>query len=318
MENTAVQRDIVNLAAVNLRAVWGDKAQNLRRILDYTVAAARRGADIITFPELALTGYEDQPDTPLSEKMHHRLAESAGGPSIAAVADCCRQLGVYVVFGLPERDPATGAVYNAAAVCGPDGPLGVYRKMHPAGDESLWCQKGEQPLLFSTPWGPVGVGICYDSYSFPELLRYYAASGARLYLNPTAMPENHRRKSRSFYRDTLYAAVHQNDIFLVSANLVSEDVIDPGYRWRLPAGPGIPQPATFLGGSLVIGPGFGRRVHLYAGSPRHCEAELVLTTVDLSLANRTIYSQNPYTGTPDFRPERYQQLYGELARRQGR
>ena len=69
MKNTAVQRDIVNLAAVNLRAVWGDKAQNLRRILDYTVAAARRGADIITFPELALTGYEDQPNTPLGEKI---------------------------------------------------------------------------------------------------------------------------------------------------------------------------------------------------------------------------------------------------------
>lgn len=40
--------------------------------------------------------------------------------------------------------------------------------------------------MFETPWGPVGIEICYDSYQFPELMRYYVSKGMRLYLNPTA------------------------------------------------------------------------------------------------------------------------------------
>ena len=44
-----------------------------------------------------------------------------------------------------------------------------YQKMHPFETESVWCEKGETPFMFDTPWGPVGISICFDTYQFPEL-----------------------------------------------------------------------------------------------------------------------------------------------------
>ena len=57
-----------------------------------------------------------------------------------------------------------GTVYNAAVACGPDGVLGRYRKMHLPADEPTWAGRGDEPFMFGTPWGPVGVSICYDTF----------------------------------------------------------------------------------------------------------------------------------------------------------
>lgn len=51
-------QDIMKIAVVNFESVWGDVQKNLERMKGYIVSAARRGADMIVFPELALTGYE--------------------------------------------------------------------------------------------------------------------------------------------------------------------------------------------------------------------------------------------------------------------
>ena len=51
-------KNIMNLALVNYQTVWGDKKANLERISDYCEEAGKRGADMIVFPETALTGYE--------------------------------------------------------------------------------------------------------------------------------------------------------------------------------------------------------------------------------------------------------------------
>lgn len=127
-------KDIIKVSTVAFNAKWGDKESNLNRILGYIEAGAAAGSNLIVFPEMGLTGYDDEEEKPKSEKMQTELAELVPGPSSSAVAEKTKELGVYVAFGLPERDPDDPAViYNAACVCGPDGVIGTYRKIRAIG-----------------------------------------------------------------------------------------------------------------------------------------------------------------------------------------
>jgi predicted amidohydrolase len=284
--------DVVTIACVNFNTEWGNKEQNLARIEGYITAAAKRGANIILFPELALTGYDNGP----GNKMHKENAETIPGPSTNAVAELTRTYGVYVIFGMPEKsqgDPE--AFYNSAAVIGPEGVIGSYAKLMPFGNEMRWCKKGEKPFAFSTPWGLVGVGICYDTYMFPELPRYYAALGARLYVHITALGPFTGWKP--YYINQMKARAIENMMFMASSNIVGKE------RW-----------SEFPGASFVLGPAEeAHEVAFYAGPASEMKEEIILATVNLSAADRMrenypLFKKNPVSGTPDWRLELYKEM----------
>lgn len=85
---------------------------------------------MLVFPETALTGYDvEAPEVAREERMHRRLAEPVPGPSTEAIARLAKKYGMYVIFGMAERnaeDPEK--VYNAAAVIGPEGIIGTSAK----------------------------------------------------------------------------------------------------------------------------------------------------------------------------------------------
>ena len=294
MKGGAAMRQVLNLSVVTFQADWGDKESNLARIADYINCAARQGSNMVVFPEMSLTGYDDQPEKPSAETMQAQLAEPVPGPAAQKVAELAWKNQLYVLFGMPERVGAK--VYNTLAVCTPEGKSIAYRKLHLALSEPHWAEPGVAPLLFATPWGPVGCLICFDAYSFPELMRYYAAKGCRLCVNATAFA-----KSRNAHRarTTIEAAVLQNDIFIASANLG-----------------GLDHETDFLGGSSIAGPSqkYGE-VHYYAGQPFDApgafENGLYTAAIDLSRASRRIY-QRGRDRPADFRPGLYAKLYGEL------
>lgn len=295
----AVMKDILNVAVVNFKAATGNKESNLQRILGFTEAAAKRGADLILFPEMCLMGYDyfTNPDISMEDKK--AAAETKEGPSCAAIAELTKKLGVYMVFGAAEKDG--DVLYNSAYAIGPDGVIGTYRKFHPFDTENLWCAKGDQPFMFDTPWGPISVGICYDTYQFPELMRYYVSKGSRLYLNPTAVieeipKEGSREAFIRYYAPELEYGVLCNTIFIASANLTGFDDTD-----------------YFGGGSCVIGPKinpfFETDVTYYAGNKDNVQEGVYLATIDLSLATRRLCQNNEIAGEPDFRPQVYRKFY---------
>ena len=291
-------KDVLTVSVVTLNAAWGEKEKNLNRIKGYIECAAKRGSDLIVFPEMALTSYDDIAETPKEEKMQLRLAETIPGPATDEIAELTRKYGVYVFMGMPERDPDDPAtVYNAMAIFSPEGLKGSYRKIHLPPPEPNWATRGGKPFLLDTPWGPVGVSICYDSYCFPEMLRYYAAKGARLVINSTALAKCH---GRCLGRASLEPNAFINGVFIASANLGGQDVSN--YFW---------------GGSSIIGP--SRKTwepHYYAGMPFDAEGAdeeaMYTATIDLALADRALFQYNPAVGSPDFRPEKYVEMYSEL------
>ncbi|MGD8400794.1 MAG: carbon-nitrogen hydrolase family protein [Bacillota bacterium] len=291
-------KDVLTVSVVTFNAEWGEKEKNLNRIRGYIECAAKRGSDMIVFPEMVLTSYDDIAATPKPQKMQTRLAEEIPGPTTAEIAALTQKLGIYAFMGMPEKDKDhSDTIYNALAVFSPEGLVGSYRKMHLPSPEPSWATRGDKPLLVATPWGPVGVAICYDSYCFPEMLRYYVAKGARLVINSTALAHCH---GRALGRASLEPNAFINGVFIASANLGGRDV--DNYFW---------------GGSSILGP--SRKTwepHYYAGmafdAPGADEEAMYTATIDLALATRALAQFNPAVGSPDFRPEKYIAMYSEL------
>ncbi|MBR0597222.1 carbon-nitrogen hydrolase family protein [Sinanaerobacter chloroacetimidivorans] len=294
------KKDIITVAVVNFKAATGDKEQNLARMKGFSVAAAKRGADLVLFPEMCLMGYDYFINEEI--KMEEKIAatETLQGPSCTALSEIAKEYGIYIVFGAAEKKEGSDILYNSAYAVGPDGFKGAYQKMHPFETESIWCEKGENPFMIDTEWGPISVGICFDTYQFPELMRYYVSKGSRLYLNPTAVIEEipkecSRQAFINYYAPTLEYGVLCNTIFIASANLTGFD--DTNY---------------FGGGSAVIGPKinpfFETDVTYYAGDKDNVQEGIYLSTIDLSLATRPLFVKSKYTGTPDYRPELYKKF----------
>lgn len=286
------ERSVITIAAVNFHSMWGQKEYNLERILGYIEAAAKRGANLIVFPEMALTGYDDESSKPQYEQMQYRDAETYDGPSIKRVAELTKRYGVYAVVGYPEKDSLEDRrVFNAAFVTGPEGFVGSYRKIHVCVYEVLWAKKGREPLCFDTPWGKIGVSICGDTYNYHELTRYYASVGARMVVNPTAVLATDVWDYASYYVTGLESAVIENGIYMISSNFTGPELVSDGG-----------------GCSNIIGPALHKQKHWYAGKMGNFEENIYMETVDLSIANRAIFKVNPLNGDPDYRPDIYRRL----------
>ena len=95
----------MRLALCQMNATVGDIAANLARIRSGREAAREQGAELVLFPELALTGYPPE-DLLMRE---HFLADAA-----AALRELAAEThGIVAIIGFPER---AEDVYNAAAV----------------------------------------------------------------------------------------------------------------------------------------------------------------------------------------------------------
>ena len=291
----------IRIGVVNFETVWGDKEANMEKIVSYIEESAEKGVQFLALPETAICGYMNEAGVDRSEKMHTRLAETIPGPSSEKLSGYAKKYNMFIVAGLAEKDENDPSIiYNSAAIMYPDGRIERYRKMHLPGDENDWAVRGKDPCIIDTPWGPVGLLICYDTYCFPELTRYYRSMGARLCVNITACPDVPWLAPSAEVLIPAYAFL--NGMFIATSDLCHTE-----------------KGCKFIGGSSIIGPdpemGPPR---VYAGRMFNSEGSdepgLIVGDIDLTIADNAlplpIFRDNPWYGEErDWRGDIYADLY---------
>ncbi len=171
----------MRLALCQLNATVGDISGNAERIGAGMHAAAEQGAELVLFPELALTGYPPE-DLLLKE---HFLADAA-----AALAGLASQAhGIIAVVGFPER---AEDVFNSAAVLADGAVHAVYRKVYLPNygvfDEQRYFQAGPAGAVIDVGAERVGLTVCEDMWEPGPPASDEAHAGATLILNISASP----------------------------------------------------------------------------------------------------------------------------------
>jgi predicted amidohydrolase len=166
------------IACGQFRAAPGDPAANLAVMRGQAREAAGRGASLVVFPELALSGY-------LAVVELRRLAVDLAAPEIAEARAAAREAAVAIAFGFAER-AADGRLHDSMCCIDRTGTIrSIYRKVHLFGSEGQWAAAGEGFECFDAGGIPAGMWICYDT-RFPEAARVLALEGATLCLAATA------------------------------------------------------------------------------------------------------------------------------------
>jgi predicted amidohydrolase len=195
-----------------------DKADNIARGLRAFEAAARAGAELVCFAELAFEPFYPQRR---AEGAVTALAETVPGPITEAFAAKARELGVVVVLNLFERDD--GRTFDCSPVVDADGSLLGRTRMIHITDYACFHEQGYYTPgdlgapVYRTRAGRIGVAICYDRH-YPEYMRALAVGGADLVVVPQAgsvgeWPEG-------LYEAEMRVAAFQNGYFVALCNRV--------------------------------------------------------------------------------------------------
>ena len=168
----------VRVAALQCPSRIGETASNVSNLVSLAREAAAGGARILVTPECALQGYMFAPtqitwSTNASSKKWHvsRVAETIPGPATTNFSKLAAKLGVYFCLGMIER--ADGKFYNSQVLFDPDGAIVAHHRKQerwPPGD-GAWCSKGDLPVqVVDSPYGRLGLMICYDFQTMPKAL----------------------------------------------------------------------------------------------------------------------------------------------------
>ena len=167
-----------------------DGVAGFARRLDAAVAEARaEDAELLLLPEYAAMEATRQPSPDITAE----LAEACDQADalLDAMRGCAARHGVWLAPGsLPMR--RADAVLNRAPLIAPDGRLGFQDKhlMTRFEAEQWGVVGGEFPGVFETPWGRIGLAVCFDA-EFPTLVHAQVEAGAWLVLVPACTDTPH-------------------------------------------------------------------------------------------------------------------------------
>jgi predicted amidohydrolase len=279
------------IAAVQMNALKDDLEHNLEVHRKFAAQAAADGCRIVMFPEISATAHYGD-----SEVL--KFAEEAGdGKVYRSMREASKRHGIIIAYGFAEK--AHGTYYNAYALVGPDGTLGLQRKVVASGDEYYAFRMGRSLDVFDLGFCRIGTLVCYDR-SFSEHWRIMALRGAEVILQPSAgrrggkemdVPKEAQLKRLAEKLDEMpgelgtYAA--ENGLFVAHCNQI-------GFNGH----------STHNGGACIIGP----QGDLKTKSPLTTDDVMVSFDLDAGEVDEARKRKN-YT-LKNRRPE----LYGDIAK----
>ena len=206
-------------AAIQFFAESMNVERNLDRAYELMTECHRASkARLIVLPESFTTGFTPKGN---SEELWDVVDKIPGRLTDRGIA-WAREFNAYIVFPTYERGAKRGVIYNSAALLGPEGLLGVYRKTHPFPTERKdlggWTTPGNKTCCVETPIGKIGMVICYDG-DFPELARVTALKGAEIICRPSAF-----MRTYDHWELTNRARAYDNHVYWIATNGVGPDV----------------------------------------------------------------------------------------------
>lgn len=196
------------IALAQIELELGRPNQNLEAARDALRRAADGGADIMLLPELWASGYDlenaSQYASPLGDGWFKKMGELAQEAGIALGGSLIEVEGdkYFNTFVLLDK---TGT------------QLGYYRKSHLFDliEEKKYFQAGNQLAVINSPWGRLGLALCYD-LRFPELFRAYALQGVETILLVAEWPQ----RRIAHWDALLLARAIENQCFIAAVNKV--------------------------------------------------------------------------------------------------
>jgi len=262
----------VRIALGQFGAALGEVEANLAHMRRLFADATQRGADLVCFPELCLSGYlltaDDYSDSLLDEV---ETAEKV-------LAEDARRAAVSLIYGAPVR--GSGGLVNAVVLRDAGGVRVLYAKTHMDELERRVFVRGDEFVIA----GDLGLACCYD-LAFPEMTRSLTLRGALVLVAPMAW-----EVERGFVMQSVVEArAVENVAYLVCINQA-----------------GSVGPFRFRGSSCVVDP-LGRTV-VELGNDEGLE----LVDLDLEwvarLRDRT--DEQTYPLLDDRRPDLYEGIAG--------
>jgi len=266
------------VAAIQYEPVFGEKEQNVSRLLHMVEEAAQHEARLIVLPEMATTGYCWESRAEVAPHV-----EPIPGPTSERFQQLATRYGCYIAVSLAEVDPTTNVYYNSMALLGPDGLVGTYRKIHSYISEPRWARDGDLGMpVWETPLGRLTGLICMD-VDYCEAARIPALHHADILLLPTNWLDE-KCPSR-----TWMARAFENGVYLIAAD-----------RY------GIERGIQFSGGSCIINPDGSLQAFLDSGEG------IVYGEVDLSKCADKRWGANDEAPIGDRFADRHPEEYTTL------
>ncbi len=246
----------MRLALCQINATVGDLAGNAQRIRAGIETAKQAGAELVLFPELALTGYPPE-DLLLRE---HFLTDT--GAQLEQLASATE--GIVAIVGFPERIPGAvrgpsprsprpmpTVVHNSAAVLAAGKIEQVYRKVHLPNygvfDEQRYFKPGEpNGTVIELSGHGIGVTVCEDLWVAGAPASSEAGAGAKLIVNISASPYH---AGKGLERERLFAQrARETDAYIAFCAMVGgqDELVFDGHSFVLnPDGETIARGAQF-------------------------------------------------------------------------
>ncbi|MGA5700599.1 nitrilase-related carbon-nitrogen hydrolase [Peterkaempfera bronchialis] len=212
-------------------------------------------AEVVVLPEAFLGGYPKGLDfgvtvgsrTPDGRELfrrYHAAAISVPGPEVDILAAVTRELGCHTVVGAVER--RGGTLYCVALFFGPDGYLGLHRKLMPtAAERYLWGQGDGSTLpVVDTGSARLGAAICWENY-MPLFRTAMYAKGVDLWCAPTV-------DDRDAWQATMRHIALEGRCFVLSASqYLRRDAVPSDLH---PVQGEEPDTVLIGGGSVIVSP----------------------------------------------------------------
>ena len=213
------------IAAVQMTS-GEDVEANLERSRELVREAATAGALIVGLPEnFAYLGGRHDHKVAIAETLPpvgtNELHDA--GPILTAMRALALKAGVWLLLGgFPEKSRKADRIHNTSVLIDPEGTISaIYRKLHlfdvdvPGGKrfrESDSVEAGSDVVVAPTPWGGLGLSICYD-LRFPELYRAQAAKGVRIIAVPSAFTAE---TGKDHWHALLRARAIENQVYVMA------------------------------------------------------------------------------------------------------